>query len=684
MSDQTRDTPSHARINNPFSALLVSELIEDPRLYTRMFSEEILVGETLELFQPINAILTGPQGSGKSMLLNLMRYKVFSEFLVDQGELPEPLRSLRPFLGISINLVRANFHAFGRRSISRVLNSKEPDPFLASACAADFLNQYLFREFVQALQFLSIPTEEGPRTWLGLRDVDFASLAPEMARWECWASYYFGCETFEQLLDRCNQRLTAWHFFLNANSDEIPRDVWTTKSTLGEPLHFMGNLLRDVAGKENQPPLFVIIDQYEVLPELNLTHGTDLQRVINTLIKARDPVVFYKVGARTYDWGTELRIWGAESRIEMYRDYTKVDLTDVLMKKEGGTGWTFSKFAIDVAAKRLAGNNFSKRDVKRILGKWSAESESRVYFPSQTIRKVLQQSKLPPAIQERIWHLLGSRGSPLQLRLAAAWSSQRLQRGETEAEILAELDRLSLGELPWEWKWWKKERVEVALLQLASVARERKKYFGWETVLFLAGCNVTAFLRLLSEIWESASKVDEKFLRATVPLLIQADGIFKASETWRNRDRTEKIGGSMRYEFLSRLGPAIHTHLIQDLAISNPGHSGFSLRDVDLVTTKEGQEVAEFLHRAVSWAILEERSHTSKLKEKEARRKWYLHPLLSPEFGIPYRRAKEPYYINDISLIHDWIVKKDDIKFGSRRKKMLGQRSIQFASGEDE
>jgi hypothetical protein len=214
----------------------------------------------------------------------------------------------------------------------------------------------------------------------------------------------------------------------------------------------------------------------------------------------------------------------------------------------------------------------------------------------------------------------------------------------------------------------------------------RKKYFGWDTVVFLAGCNITAFLRLLSEIWDAASKVDINPLHSTVPPQIQEEGIWSASKSWRGRDRTETIGGSKRYEFLSRLGPAIHAHLLKDLAISNPGHSGFSLRDIDILSTQKGQEVGEFLHKAVSWAILEERGHTSKLQQKEARRKWYLHPLLSPTFGIPYKRAKEPYYINDISMIHDWIFGMEPIELRSRQQeRKLGQRTIPFGeAGGDE
>ena len=78
------------RARNPFRDALVTELIEDPALYGQMFSERILVGETIGVFQPANVILVGPQGSGKSMILNLIRYSVISEWISKKGK-PDPV-----------------------------------------------------------------------------------------------------------------------------------------------------------------------------------------------------------------------------------------------------------------------------------------------------------------------------------------------------------------------------------------------------------------------------------------------------------------------------------------------------------------------------------------------------------------------------------------------------------------
>lgn len=651
------------RIRNPFRDPLVTELIEDPIYYSDMFSERILVGETLEVFQPTNVILLGPQGSGKSMILNLLRYLVLSEWITKHGSPPVPLKHLSPFLGISINLVRANFHSFGRRSFSKAKLGGVADQALDASCAADFLNNYLFREYLRGIELIISPKGQRLADWLGLdkHRIPLKDIVKKMSSWDCWFGYYIACNTLNELQMKCEQRLNIWRSFLNANIDEVPSKIMKSKSTVGEPLHAMGNLLREIYPQRRRLPLFVVIDQYEVLPELNPSFGTMLQRLVNTLIKARDPVVFYKIGARTYDWGNELRVWGAESRIEVQRDYVTVNLSNVLMRKEDSRGWLFPDFARDVAYRRIkvVGHySVNKDKIDKIFGGWSPEKESKLYFLKPS-RKYVALRFVSDQLKDAIIKLCGPKATPLDLRLAAAWVLQRRGWDVQDGQILKELIIR-----PWSRPWWKKERIGVALLQIASLANQKKRYFGWETTLYLSGANISAFLLLCGEIWDIATKMDiDPIKQCPLEPLVQTEGIYAASEKWLIRDRNEHLGGRKRYEVLSRLGPAIHDKLIGNLAISNPGHSGFSLREMDLWGGDKGKEVAKYIQNAVSWAIFEERPHTSKLRESASRRKWYLHPLLSPALAIPYIRVKEPFYAN-INDVYEWFFGKGKIKFG--------------------
>jgi hypothetical protein len=657
------------RIRNPFYHPLVTELIEDPTRYGKVFSQQILVGETLAVYQAANVVCLGPQGSGKSMILNLIRYPVISQWLKAHGRPPEPIKRMGPFLGISINLVRAAFHAFGRRSVSKIRSAGKVDQEIDAICAGDFLNHYLFREFLKGVQLLATPDGESLRQWMRIRQnkLDLEKIAREISSWGCWFGYYEDCCSIDSLLGKCEDRLNTWRSFLCANIDDIPEDVWRTKSMLGEAQHAMGNLLREMGTSSKPLSLFVVIDQYEVLRELNPTYGKSLQRLVNTLIKARDPVVFYKFGARTYDWGTELRIFGAESRIEVQRDYIQIDLAQILMRNEDGSGWLFPDFCLDVAYKRLrkeGGFRASKDQVKKMVGEWQAEKEASLYI-KEPKRKSIVLKKLNNKIKGRIETLCAPETSPLELRLAGAWVLQKQQRNIEESVILNEL-----GSYPWQMnKSWRKERVGVALLQIASIANQKPRFFGWNTILYLSGANISAFLLICSKIWDVAAKMGfQPLSESPIRVQDQSEGIYLASEEWFHRDRNEHSGGRQRYEVISRLGPSIHDALVGDLAISNPGYSGFSLRESDFGNIEEGRKVERYLENAVSWAILEERPHTSKFHEGARRRKWYLHPLLSPIFGIPYKRVKEPLY-TDIKMVYAWIFESAKIKFGLTHRK---------------
>jgi len=666
------------RTKNPFRDPLVTELIELPQLYKKMFSERILIGETLEVFGTSNVVLLGPQGAGKSMILNLLRCQVLAEWISQHGKPPATLRDVRPFLGISINLVRANVHAFGRRSVSKALG-KAPDPSLDATAAADYINHYLLREFLRSFEFLASNEGSGMRKWLGIKATPLDELAKTIASWDCWVGYYTHCSGFDAMLRRVDQRINAWIGLLNANDTAtatVQAEVWDTKSNIADPMHLMGNLMARMAlDSSAAPTLFVVIDQYEELPRLNEKYGTELQRIVNTLVKSRDPVVFYKVGARTYDWGRELRIWGSDSRIEVWRDYSQVNLTEVLMRKENTKGALFEKFARDVAIKRIrTAKVVGEENVEVMFGPWNAHDESQNYSSK---RDSSGEETIPLAIRQRIASRVGAGASPLEKRLASAWCLQCLKKKVSTESILAQISKR-----PWKHENWSKERKLVALLQLASRANQKKLYYGWNHIILLSGANITAYLLLCGSIWDWATKMDHAPLDGdSLPPGVQTEGVQTASRRWRERDQKE-AGGRFRYHVLSRIGPAIRDRLLSDQAISNPGHSGFSLDERELWGDAGGDsgkahKVREFLHDCVSWAVFEERPHTSKNHVGETRRKFYLHPLLSPVFGVPHIRVKEPLYVN-VSDVYDWVFGDSAMKFAAQRRSPLADDGKQL------
>jgi hypothetical protein len=420
--------------------------------------------------------------------------------------------------------------------------------------------------------------------------------------------------------------------------------------------------------------LFVYIDQYEVLRELSRSHSSELQRLLNTLIKARDPVVSYRIGARTYDWGTELRVTGAESRIELQRDYSVVDLTALLVRNEDRVGYIYPRFAMDVACRRL--KRLERIDVKKkqfqdIFGRWSSSEESDLYFRTSS-RASVTMKRVPPKIKAKILNYCKGPGLALELRLASAWALQKIQRkiGLDEIE-----KKLCDADKPWHWKWWYKERKEIALVQVASHANQQRRYFGWDTLIDLSGGNISAFLLLCSEVWDVATKQGISPIH-DIPLnpKIQTDGIVSASRKWLERDRNEPEG-ARRYAAVKALGTAISTSIQADLALSNPGHTGFSVQEPALYISENGMQIKALLNNAVNWAIIEERRHKSKHKGDTSRLKFYLHPILSPAFGIPIKRVKEPYYAS-LDEVHRWLFGEEEIKFGTHSRRYVHRKVV--------
>jgi len=87
--------------------------------------------------------------------------------------------------------------------------------------------------------------------------------------------------------------------------------------------------------------------------------------------------------------------------------------------------------------------------------------------------------------------------------------------------------------------------------------------------------------------------------------------------------------------------------------MSNPGHNGFSLLDEEL-SAPEFDHVRFLLEEMVDYGTLMSSPHTTKEKDRRARTKFYLNPVLCPHFKIHYKRLKEPMYIHVLE-VQDWM-----------------------------
>jgi hypothetical protein len=198
-------------------------------------------------------------------------------------------------------------------------------------------------------------------------------------------------------------------------------------------------------------------------------------------------------------------------------------------------------------------------------------------------------------------------------------------------------------------KWWRKERLMQAVLQLAARRSQRLLWWGGGDVIALSAPNITVFLHICHKVWDLflneeqlKPESERQNLLQSGPIReeLQAAGIQSASKEWHDK-LGEQPGGDVRRRFIDQLGRQLREQLRDDLAMSYPGANGFSLLRDDL---EANHALWRFLSEAVSYGDLVAMEHTTKNKRGEARIKYYLNPALSPFFQIPAPHTKEPLY----------------------------------------
>ena len=177
-------------------------------------------------------------------------------------------------------------------------------------------------------------------------------------------------------------------------------------------------------------------------------------------------------------------------------------------------------------------------------------------------------------------------------------------------------------------------------------------------MFILSGYNITIFLSLCREIWDTNERAILKGTATTAAAIsvdIQTDAIRKVAEGWYNK-LTEFPEGGRRQDFIGRLGLGIRKALLADKGLVYPGHNGFSLL-VEEYEKPEAAAVKAFLENARDFGALVSSKHTTKEHDGRPRRKWYIFPLLCVNFEIPAKRAKEPYYA-ELAEVAAWLSDK--------------------------
>jgi hypothetical protein len=632
---------------NPFDSLYITEFI-DPASFARVFSP-YLVHDTVGLFHPGNVILIGTQGSGKSMLLTLLKPETRAAFA--RADATFPLEGIAaPFIGAGINLTRSGAIDFGQRS----LTGASEDPGVVPAYFADFLNYWIVRDLLDSLELLADPERNPAAKMTGLDASKLDEFARTLARDECWSGAMKAIDGISGLRSALISRIRTYRDFFNYNIDQIPRDVRTSKSSAGEPVAVAAEALRHSGAMSDEVQLFIRIDQYEELGRIDVPQDAPhphFDRVVHKMLGLRDPRVSYRIGTRRYSWPENPRMLGTAAVLEELRNFKMIDLDEILASQEHRK--PFGRFAEDVFRRRLewAGHDLGRGGANAlgsVFGKSLKPLARAELYVKDGSYAPTSNHEWSPSTKELIGALASS--DPLAARLAEAYA---MQRGE-EA-LVADAG----GRYPWETRtWWRKERVGQALLQIAARRRQRMVWSGKDDVLALAGSNILVFVSLCQSIWDAWLRRQDLGDDADAPLgapemrdpYVQDSGIQEASRYWYAKIRSDP-DGDQRQRFVNLLGPMFRETLREDLQMSNPGHNGFSL---DVTELEADHEVLAFLREAAAFGVLVDRLHSTRTKGRGRRQKWYLAPIYSPYFQIPVAHVKEPKYVR-IDEVRRWL-----------------------------
>lgn len=320
-----------------------------------MFSP-LVVKNMDELFGTTNVVVRGTQGSGKSMLLNLLSTNTRIAY-EKSGEKYPWAGNGTTFIAAGIHLIRDNAKIIASR-LSEIPEDRRES--WAAATFADYVNYVLFLDMLFNVDLLAKEQAKNgclkSQIEIKLSDEAEQKFVKKLSVSNALFGYFSQCESLDDILKRVVDRLQAYRRYFNFHHENLDKDVEQTKTVIGEPMIVLAEALRDTGIIPSETLFFLRIDQHEELYALERTskYGDIFRKVINGLLALRDSRVSYRVGTRYYAWSEEVGIWGSGATLEHMRDYIYINLDDVFKRPESKrVGTPFDNFSEDVFRRRV-------------------------------------------------------------------------------------------------------------------------------------------------------------------------------------------------------------------------------------------------------------------------------------------------------------------------------------------
>jgi hypothetical protein len=649
---------------NPFFEVYFTESIA-PEEYTQLFSP-FLINDALAVFQPGNIFLEGVQGSGKSMLLALLKPEIRIAYQNANEKFPIPDEFSR-FIGAGINLVRCGVLDFGGQ-IRQGADDSECN--LLVALFGDFVNYWIINDIFDSLMTCYSNINLRSELEINADDNALNAFVTDLREQRCWFGAFDDAHDFKSFKETILGRINDYRRFMDGYST-ISQSIVKTITSPEEPISQVVRSLRAHKIIPIDLNVYIRIDQCEEMVRLEAKAAEKLLHIhfrefVNKMIGMRDPEVSYRLGGRRYAFrsSAEMRMYGTTASLEDMRNYKRIDMDEILRRRENRMGWPYQKFAQDVFRRRLQWcgyslSGYSDDLISYVLGgPHMSVAEKVEHYTRNSKRGIIDcQEEWPSEVCHILSKLEGE--DVLSAKLGEAWVRQQFNRSKKGTTP----DYPQINYSPWEKvekKWWKKERLFLASLQIAAKRGQKLIWARRDDVINLSGNNILIFLTIFQHIWQIWLRIpqhdvdwnDDTSLPRIKDPYIQSEGIGEASDRWYDKIKEEPRGDSRR-RFVSMLGMHFRNSIREDKNMSYPGNNGISLSLGDL---ESDEEVYSVLQDASAYGAMVDMKHTPKTKTRGESRKWYLHPVLAPHFQIPAMHTKEPMYV-DTKRVRKWLEK---------------------------
>ncbi len=414
---------------------------------------------------------------------------------------------------------------------------------------------------------------------------------------------------------------------LKRKLDELVRYINNPKKALSPTLINNGYLIFELCKvlNENQhfnnKTWFILLDEYENL-------STSQQKIINTLIKANQPPVIFKVAMRPGGWWTKETLSETES-LESIADYDLIDYQKDLSDED------FKQLVIDAFKRSLKLNGINNpefQDIRKILPELDPDEEARI---------IKEKSSKEPRYEDEIINYINNYtqdntkrqklknnliidNEPLKTRIHLVL----LDKGKDPIDIMIQKNKNSQ-----KYKNWCSHYRVGTLYLFCSEYSIQKIYSGFETYLLLSSKIMRNFVNLFARAWDFS--IDEGFSPDNPKpfrFYIQSHAAYDVSQKKVFEIDSYAAYGSQLYSFANYLGRIFET-LNKDIKQSQPERNHFSIKgDID-------EKSSDILKSALLYSVLQEERATKIRSEIEVRDKDYLlNRIYCPYYNISYRK----------------------------------------------